>query len=64
MFLKVFAPEAGMRNIRIEFLKMHQKTETVSEFTGLFMDRARFCPEYANDEKKLMEDYREMLRKD
>ncbi|GJZ08792.1 zinc finger, CCHC-type, retrotransposon gag domain protein [Tanacetum coccineum] len=40
MFLKVFAPEAKVKKIQREFLVMCQTTETVSEFTGLFMDRA------------------------
>ncbi|PWA85904.1 Retrotransposon gag protein [Artemisia annua] len=59
-----WAPRADVGRIRREFLKMNQTTETVSEFTGLFMDRARFCPEYVKDEGKLMEQYKEALRMD
>ncbi|GJW60993.1 zinc finger, CCHC-type, retrotransposon gag domain protein, partial [Tanacetum coccineum] len=63
-FLKVFAPEAEVKKIRREFLVKGRMTETVGEFTGWFMDRARFLPEYANDDKKLTKHYKEMLRKD
>ncbi|GJU10187.1 hypothetical protein Tco_1132583 [Tanacetum coccineum] len=63
-FLKVFAPEAEVKKIRREFMVKGRMTKTVGKFTGWFMDRARFLPEYANDDKKLTKHYKEMLRKD
>ncbi|PWA37876.1 zinc finger, CCHC-type, Retrotransposon gag domain protein [Artemisia annua] len=53
MFLKYFSPEAEVRKIRQDFLGMHQTTESVSEFTG-----------YAGNEKRMMEHYLALLRKD
>ena len=64
MFLKYFSPEAEVRRIRQDFLSMHQTTESVSEFTGKFIDRARFNPDYVGNEKRMMEHYMALLRKD
>ncbi|PWA67686.1 zinc finger, CCHC-type, Retrotransposon gag domain protein [Artemisia annua] len=64
MFLKYFSPEAEVRKIRQDFLSMHQTAESVSEFTGKFIDRARCNPDYAGNEKRMMEHYLALLRKD
>ncbi|PWA49741.1 zinc finger, CCHC-type, Retrotransposon gag domain protein [Artemisia annua] len=64
MFLKYFSPEAAVRKIRQDFLVMHQTTESVSEFTGKFIDRARFNPDYSGNEKRMMDHYLALLRKD
>lgn len=63
IFLLNFSPEAEVKRIRREFLVMHQTTQSVSEFTSMFVDRAR-GPEYMDDEKRLMEHYRELLKKE
>lgn len=38
--------------------------ESVNELTGNFLDKARFCSEYMENEKRLMDHYHEFLRKE
>ncbi|PWA85681.1 zinc finger, CCHC-type, Retrotransposon gag domain protein [Artemisia annua] len=64
LFFKNFAPESDLRNIRRDFLQTKQTIASVCDFTMTFLDRARFLPEYASDERLLMNHYVDMLRKD
>ncbi|GJU63226.1 hypothetical protein Tco_1245061 [Tanacetum coccineum] len=49
----------------MDFLSTHQATQqSVHDFFMTFLNRARFLPEYINDQKLLMEHYVDMLRKE
>ncbi|GKA59256.1 reverse transcriptase domain-containing protein, partial [Tanacetum coccineum] len=54
-----------LKNIRRDILSAHQATQQfVHDFSMTFLDRARFLPEYINDQKFLMNHYVDMLRKE
>ncbi|GJS99980.1 putative nucleotidyltransferase, ribonuclease H [Tanacetum coccineum] len=60
LFLQKFSPLDKLKNIRRDFLSTHQETQqSVHDFSMTFLDRARFLPEYINDQKLLMEHYSE-----
>lgn len=61
-FLKNFVPRTEIKRIKEEFHRMEQTTETVNEFTSKVLELARFLPEYAKDERALMEAYFLMLK--
>ncbi|GKE29760.1 zinc finger, CCHC-type, retrotransposon gag domain protein, partial [Tanacetum coccineum] len=65
LFLQKFSPQAKLKNILREFLSMHQAMQQpVHDFSKTFIDRARFLPEYVNDQKLLMNHYVDMLKKE
>ncbi|GKD31179.1 reverse transcriptase domain-containing protein, partial [Tanacetum coccineum] len=65
LFLQKFSPQAELTNIRRDFLSTHHATQqSVHGFSMTFIDKARFLPEYINDQKLLMNHYVDMLRKE
>ncbi|KAI3821125.1 hypothetical protein L1987_08682 [Smallanthus sonchifolius] len=44
LFLKHHCPRAAIERITEEFFQICQTTEFVDEITGIFFDKARFCP--------------------
>nr|GEV91658.1 zinc finger, CCHC-type, retrotransposon Gag domain protein [Tanacetum cinerariifolium] len=65
LFLQKFFPYAKLKNIQRDFLNTHQATQQpVQYFSMTFLDRARFLPEYVNDQKLLMNHYVDMLKKE
>nr|GEV14366.1 ribonuclease H-like domain-containing protein [Tanacetum cinerariifolium] len=65
LFLQKFFLQAELKNIRMDFLSTHQAMQQhVHDFSMTFLDKARFLPEYVNDQKLLMNDYVDMLKKD
>ncbi|GKB49594.1 putative reverse transcriptase domain-containing protein [Tanacetum coccineum] len=65
LFLQKFASQAKLKNIRRDFLSTQQATQqSMHDFSMTFFDRARFLPEYVNDQKLIMNHYVNMLRKE
>lgn len=63
MFETAFSPKAVLKKIHREFLYMKQTNESVNELAGICLDRARFCPEYMENPKRLMNHFHEVLKK-
>lgn len=61
-FLEQFAPEAQVAKIREEFLLINQGELSIAEYSGLFLDKSKFCPEYVQNPKLLCEHYHLHLR--
>lgn len=55
MFLEKFAPEAEVAKIREEFLTIDQGEMSVADYTGLFIDKSRFCAKYVASPNMLRE---------
>ena len=47
-----------------EFLSFNQKTETVTEISRMFHERALFCPEHMSTEQAHVSRYLSILRRD
>ena len=59
-----YVPQVEMERLAQEYLNLTQTTETVTEITKKFNERALFCPEFAATERMRMTRYLAMLRTD
>ncbi|KAI3679919.1 hypothetical protein L2E82_50899 [Cichorium intybus] len=59
-----YVPQVEMERLVQEYLNLTQTTETVTEITKKFNERALFCPEFAATERMRMTRYLAMLRTD
>ncbi|KAJ9541670.1 hypothetical protein OSB04_028176 [Centaurea solstitialis] len=64
MFRAEFVPQIEVERLTTEFLEMEQTTESVTEITNKFLERALFCREYVQNERMKMYRYRNILRSD
>ncbi|KAJ9544945.1 hypothetical protein OSB04_024652 [Centaurea solstitialis] len=64
MFRAEFVPQIEVERLTTEFLEMEQTTESVTEITNKFLERALFCREYVQNERIKMYRYRNILRSD
>lgn len=64
MLSTAFCLEAEMTKIRRDFLHMSQTNETVTELAGVYLEKARFLPEYVGNQKMLISHFHEILKKD
>ncbi|KAI3816068.1 hypothetical protein L1987_15753 [Smallanthus sonchifolius] len=62
LFLKHYCPRAAIERITEEFLQLRQTTETVDEITGIFFDKARFCPALLTTPEMWMTRYHLVLK--
>ncbi|KAJ9556252.1 LOW QUALITY PROTEIN: hypothetical protein OSB04_010866 [Centaurea solstitialis] len=58
------AGSTEVERLNTEFLEMEQTTESVTEITNKFLERALFCREYVQNERMKMYRYRNILRSD
>lgn len=64
IFLKRFSPESEVSKLSEDFMSSKQGSQSITDFTTLFLDRAQFCPEYLASDKMLREHYNRLLRKE
>ncbi|KAJ9546254.1 hypothetical protein OSB04_025961 [Centaurea solstitialis] len=64
MFRAEFVPQIEVERLTTEFLEMEQTTESVTEITNKFLERALFCREFVQNERMKMYRYRNILRSD
>ncbi|KAJ9561564.1 hypothetical protein OSB04_006724 [Centaurea solstitialis] len=64
MFRAEFVPQIEVERPTTEFLEMEQTTESVTEITNKFLERALLCREYVQNERMKMYRYRNILRSD
>ncbi|KAJ9558259.1 LOW QUALITY PROTEIN: hypothetical protein OSB04_012873 [Centaurea solstitialis] len=64
MFRAEFIPQIEVERLTTEFLEMEQTTESVTEITNKFLERALFCHEYVANERMKMYRYRSILKSD
>ncbi|KAJ9561205.1 hypothetical protein OSB04_006365 [Centaurea solstitialis] len=62
MFRAEFVPQIEVERLTTEFLEMEQTTESVTEITNKFLERALFCREYVQNERMKMYRYRNILK--
>ena len=63
MFSTRYVPRDEKERLAREFLELKQDLESVSEITGMFIERAMFCPEFASGQAQ-MSRYLSMLKRD
>lgn len=64
MFLEKYAPYAEIAKIREKFLTINQGDMSVSDYTGLFVDKSRFYAEYVASPWMLRDHYLRHLRQE
>ena len=47
MFSTRYVPQVERERLAQEFLELKQDSELVTKITGMFTERAMFCPEFA-----------------
>nr|XP_043625580.1 uncharacterized protein LOC122597005 [Erigeron canadensis] len=62
MFLEKFSPSAEVEKLKEEFLTIDQGEMSISEYTGLFNDKSRFCPEFTLNPKLLCNHYHRHMK--
>ena len=62
LFLEKFSPQTLIDQITEEFLQLKQGEETVDQITGIFYDKAKFCPDLWRTERMWVQRYHSMLR--
>ena len=61
MFSTRYVPRDERERLAREFLELKQDLESVTESTGMFIERAMFCPEFASEQAQ-MSRYPSMLK--
>ena len=61
MFSARYVPRVERERLAQEFLELKQGSESVTESTGMFIERAMFCPEFASEQAQ-MSRYPSMLK--
>ncbi|KAI3776719.1 hypothetical protein L1987_46507 [Smallanthus sonchifolius] len=62
IFLKRYCPRAAIDRITEEFLQLRQTNESLDEITGIFFDKARFCPSLLTTPEMWMTGYHLILK--
>ena len=63
MFCTRYVPRVERERLSQEFLKLEQDSDSVTEITKMFTERAMFCPEFASEQVR-MSRYLSMLKRD
>ena len=63
MFSTRYVPQVERERLAQEFLELKQDSESVTEITRMFTERAMFCPEFASEQAQ-MSRYLSMLKRD
>ena len=53
MFSTRYVPQDEKEKLARRFLKLKQDLESVTESTGMFIERAMFCPEFASEQAQM-----------
>ena len=53
MFSTRYVPRDEKERLAREFLELKQGLESVTESTGMFVERAMFCPEFASEQAQM-----------
>ena len=61
MFSTRYVPRDEKEKLARKFLELNQDLESVTESTGMFIERAMFCPEFASEQAQ-MPRYPSMLK--
>ena len=61
MFSTRYVPRDEKEKLARKFFKLRQDLESVTESTGMFIERAMFCPEFASEQAQ-MSRYPSMLK--
>jgi len=61
MFSTRYVPRDEQEKLARKFVKLRQDLESVTESTGMFVERAMFCPEFASEQAQ-MSRYPSMLK--
>ena len=61
MFSTRYVPRVERERLAQEFLELKQDSESVTEITRMFTERAMFCPEFASEQAQ-MSRYPSMLK--
>ena len=53
MFSTRYVPRDEQEKLARKFVKLRQDLESVTESTGMFVERAMFCPEFASEQAQM-----------
>ena len=53
MFSTRYVPRDEKEKLARKFLKLKQDLDSVTESTGMFIERAMFCPEFASEQTQM-----------